>query len=120
MQFHLRRGLAALCLGLCLPVSALASGVQFETVSQRAYGGPPTAGNAVALTAAEADATGLTQLLPPGAQIDWDTEMLLGVFMGTRSSGGYSIAIEQIELRGMPTPDRKSTRLNSSHVALSG
>jgi hypothetical protein len=103
MHFTSRRALAALVMGLCLPVSAFAQDVSFTTLERSNYGGPPQAGQVVARTAAEFQAAGLDQLLP-NAQVDWQDEMVIAVYMGARTTGGYSIEVERIRNRPFPPP----------------
>lgn len=93
----------AAALLLATPGLALAQNVSFSDIGGGPMGGYGAPRNVVARSQAELQAAGLEQLLNPQAHpIDWQSEMVIGVFMGTQSTGGYGIQIESIERRELP------------------
>lgn len=98
------RTLYAACLLAAAALPSFANDVPFERIGAGAGAFNVPAGTYVAKSRAELDQQGLTPLLDAQSLsgIDWSTEMVLGAFMGSQSSGGYAISIERIERRQLP------------------
>jgi len=99
-------GLMALA-GAGVPGVAAADPVQFETVAKNVMGPFGAAKNEVIRSEQELRDAGLDQYVS-SPNVDWNTEMVVAVLMGTRNSGGYSIEVESIEreqlLQILPVP----------------
>lgn len=85
---------------LAAPGLALADSVPFTVLAEGNFGPPGPKQQLVIRSQAELDASGLSGQLPPvhvHTPVDWNTEMLIALKMGTQSSGGYSTRVASIE-----------------------
>ncbi len=98
----MKRSMALLGL-LLLAGAASAQDVPFETLARGAHGAFGPAAEHVIRSEQELRSKGVDRLLPPGTRVDWTREMVLAVFMGQQSSGGYSIEVKAIERKQMMT-----------------
>jgi hypothetical protein len=96
--------LAALCGALLLGAGvASAQDVAFDTLARGSNGAPGAARDLVIRSQQELQASGIAGLLPAGAQVDWQNDMLIAVLMGTKNTGGYSVEVTRLE-RTITTP----------------
>ncbi len=75
---------------------ASAQSIGFETVGGGSTGPFGPAKNTVVKSDAELTSSGVRALLTPGAQLDFQSEMVIAVQMGTRNTGGYGIEVKGI------------------------
>jgi len=75
---------------------ASAQSIGFETVGGGSTGPFGPAKNTVVKSNAELTSSGVRALLSPGAQLDFQNEMVIAVQMGTRNTGGYGIEVKGI------------------------
>ncbi|MCA8925707.1 MAG: protease complex subunit PrcB family protein [Planctomycetes bacterium] len=110
----------------CALFGALATGafaqqdVPFTTLAQGNFApGSPPAGRHVITNEQELRALNLDQAI--GGPIDWSSETVLAVFMGTQSSGGYGISIDRITHEQLatilPVPAPPPAYLNTVYVS---
>jgi PrcB C-terminal len=86
-----------LALAVCAP--AAAQDVAFDTLFRGANDSSRSpAGERVIKSQQEFNDAGLNALIPPGARIaiDWDTQMVVAVFMGMQSTGGYAVEVTNV------------------------
>lgn len=81
---------------------ASAQSIGFETVGGGSTGPFGPAKNTVVKSAAELTSSGVRALLSPGTQLDFQTEMVIAVQMGTRNTGGYGIEVKGITRTQLP------------------
>ena len=104
---------AVACVVFLMPVSAAAGGgadgtrVPFETIMQGSYAERRTAGEEVARSQTEYERIWRqTQSGSPAepdveggaTEVDFDSEMVIALFMGRQSTGGYAIEVDEVRV----------------------
>lgn len=83
---------------------ASAQNVPFDSLNEgtRGFNGP--ARNLVIRTELELRRSGVDRLIPAGTRVDFRSEMVVAVFMGSQRSSGYAIEVSAIERKMLPRP----------------
>lgn len=95
---------AALAALLLVGSVASAQGVTFDSLNKgtRGFNGP--ARSLVIRSELELRQSGVARMIPAGQRVDFRSEMVVAVFMGSQRSSGYSIEVSAIERKMLPRP----------------